>query len=266
MEPQQPQQQPVEPSPQPYQPPTQPSQPTPPAPQFTPPPVTPPQYAPPVEQQPYAPPSAAPNKKLLLIIAAAVIVIAGVVVWFFFLRGSSPLAGIFGTAEVVNRSDDTLDVSSLIDSQATIKNQDIKAGLHQQINLNDGTSYMVTGVQRNFTATTGSFIKAHAGKELIKVSVVVGNRDKQNSIYVTGSMFKLKNSAGGLQSPEFIDQQDTPDALVSGDLAAGKQTKGAIVFEVDANEKNLSLVLENKYEGFGDASKKATLHSEVKLD
>jgi hypothetical protein len=209
-----------------------------------------------------------PNKMVVLIIIIAVAVAAiGTGVYFLFFNGGNSLIGaLTGTADVVDRSDGTLDLSNLIDNQKTIKEQTVKGKIKQQINLSSGTSYMVTSVDRNVTSTS-TFVKAGPGKELIKVNIVVGNRDKDTNMYVAISDFQLRNSAGGLQSPEFVTADEIAGALESQDLASGKQVKGALVFEVDKNEKLSALITDDTYQlyGSGSSDKEIPVKSEVAL-
>ena len=209
-----------------------------------------------------------PNKMVVLIVMIAVAVAAiGTGVYFLFFNGGNSLIGaLTGTADVVDRRDGTLDLSNLIDNQKTIKEQTVKGKINQQLNLSSGVSYMVTGVDRNVTSSS-SFVKPKAGKELIKVNIVVGNRDKDTNMYVALSDFQLRNSAGGLQSPAYVTANEIAGALESQDLASGKQIKGALVFEVDKNEKVSALVTDDTYQLFGSGSsdKEIAVKSEVSL-
>lgn len=236
--------------------------------------MTQPQPAPSYGHQAYpgTSPHAAGDKKTTMFVIAAVVVLAvGALGYYVFAnlgKGSnSPLASVAGgNSDVVSRNDGKLDLSGLIDTSITIKDQDLKAKINQQVNLSSGLSYMVTKVDRNWTAATGSYLKADANKELIKVTVVVGNKAKSGSQYVSDSLFKLLNSAGGYQDSELASKDDTPDILDGQDVAPGKQTTGAIVFQVDKGEA-VSLATDDKYQRIGgtSGSKEVTLKSEVAL-
>lgn len=240
--------------------------------------VQPQQWQPPTaapEAPTFAPPLAPsvvkqPNKKLIVMIAvgAAAVIAIGVGAYFMFFNGGNSLLNVLtGTAEVVDRSDGKLDLGNLIDNQQTIKEQSIKGKINQQLNLSSGTSYMVTGIDRNVTSTS-SFVKAGPGKELIKVNIVVGNRDKDSAMYVATTDFQLRNSAGGLQTPEFVTPDEIAGALDSQELASGKQIKGALVFEVDKGEKVSALITDDKYRlyGSGASDKEVSVKSEVTLN
>jgi len=210
------------------------------------------------------------GRKKIIIIAVAVVAglaVLGIGASLVFKKGSNPITNIVnsvkGGSEVVDRSDGTLDLSDLVDKQGSIANQDVKAKLKQQVNLKDGTSYMVTAVERNWTSTS-RYTKAAAGKELIKVSMVVGNKSKEGQVYVSSSMFKVKNSAGGLQSAEFISKTDLAEALQGQDISPGKQAKGVLIFEVDKDEKVSAIVTEVKYDNY-TTKEVVTIKSEVSL-
>lgn len=161
------------------------------------------------------------------------------------------------------RTDGTLDLSNLVDYRQVIKTQNISAGLNQQVNLSDGISYMVTGIDRNATIDN-KYYKPGTGKEFVKVNVVVGNRRNSGSIYLGGSDFKLKNSAGGLQNYKFISESYAPGVLVSTDVESGKQISGFVVFEVDSNETLASIVTSESYSN-SSTGEKVTIDSAVSL-
>lgn len=222
--------------------------------------------------QPLSKQSSGSKAKVIIIIVIVIAVLGvGGVVAFLLMRntgGSNPVSSITntisgGNKEVIDRKDGTLDLGTLIDKQETIKNQDIKAGLNQQVNLSDGMSYMVTAVERNFSSQSRS-LRVRDGKELIKISVVVGNKNKEGEAFINGAFFKLRNSAGGLLNTEFVSETDMPDALKSQSIAPGKQVKGSIIFEVDKGEAVSALVTEDQYENFS-TKEKVTIKSEVAL-
>lgn len=167
------------------------------------------------------------------------------------------------SGDVVDQKSGTLDLSNLIDGQQSIKEQDLQAKQNQQVNLSDGTSYMVTSVDRNYTPAS-RYLRASNGKELIKVNLVVGNRKQTGNRYFSSSYFKLKNSAGGLQTAKYVSQSDVPDALGSQDVAPGKQAKGSIVYEVDKDEKVGAITTQDTYKFF-TSKKVVTVKSTVSL-
>ena len=173
---------------------------------------------------------------------------------------------ITGGADVIDRSDGTLDLGNLIDRQETIKDQELKAGLNQQLNLSDGISYMVTGVERNFSGES-RYLQPDADKEFIKVNIVVGNRNQDRSEYISKRFFKIKNSAGGLQSPIFVSQSDLPDAFTGSSVDAGKQLKGVLVYEINKDEPITVLVTESEYKSLlaTDKDVRVSVKSEVTL-
>ncbi len=205
----------------------------------------------------------------MLVIVGAVIVAVALAVgaYFLFFSKDNPISSVVGNltgnSEVVDRSDGKLDLSNLIDPQDIIKEQDIKAKVNQQVNLSDGLSYMVTGVERNFVSTS-RFLKAGTGKELVKVNFVIGNRDKTGETYISSGDFNIKNSAGGMQDAKYTTTDDFADSLEPQELASGKQIKGSLIYEVDKGEQ-ISVVTEQKYEKLGGDKKEVTLKSQVTL-
>jgi hypothetical protein len=211
------------------------------------------------------------NSKIKSVVIVAILVAAvafiAVAVLYNSKTNKNPVSqlktAVTGSSDVESRSDGTLDMSKLIDKQSSIKDQDITAKLNQQVNLSDGTTYMVTAVQRNFVSSS-DYLKADAGKELIKISLVVGNRALEGNDYISDSNFQLRNSAGGLQDPEYVATTDMADALKGDEIAPGKQEKGAIVFQVDQDEKVPALVTSDEYTNY-TSNAKITVKSEVSL-
>ncbi len=207
---------------------------------------------------------------MIIAVVAGVLLLAGAGAASYFLffnqNGSGPaglLGNIGGTPDVMDRPDGTLDLSNLIDTDKTIKNQSIKAKIKQQVSLSDGLTYMVTAVERNYVSSS-KYFKPNAGKEFVRVSFVVGNRDKKTSLYLSSSQFKAKNSAGGLRAAEYATDEDVADAMVAQEIDGGKQVKGSYVFQVDKGE-TFSIVTNQEYVKLGSDGQKATLASEVSL-
>ena len=245
--------------------PTMPAAPAPVQPMFPPSPA-----APAFSSQPIADIPAPKNKKKLVMIVAGVVVVVLIVGGVLIATGGAKkvpgLKTITGTSDVQDRSDGTLDLSNLIDRQKSIKSQDLKAKVKQQVNLSDGTSYMVTSVERNWQSND-KYNQPDAGKEYIRVKIVIGNRSQTGSVYASSSMFQLKNSSGGLQDYVYVTDAELPDRINSDTINAGKQVSGSIIYAVDTGEKGLSLVTNDEYESIGTATKqRVTIKSEVSLE
>ncbi|MDQ5972378.1 MAG: hypothetical protein QG553_537 [Patescibacteria group bacterium] len=191
---------------------------------------------------------------VMVVVGVLVLVGIGAGAYFLLTGSSSPASSITnavkGSSDVQDRSDGTLDVSNLIeDKQTSLKNQDIKAKLNQQVNLSDGTSFMITKVERNYVSDS-KYVKAAAGKELVKVSVVVGNRLKSGTVYATSGMFKATNAAGGSITAEFLSKDDVADAIVGTSIDPGKQLAGVVIYEVDSGEAIQAISVTNKYKNY----------------
>lgn len=233
-----------------------------PQPQF--PPVAPAGANSPYPLQPTEPPAPPPKKSPAALIAISVIVLLVVIVGALAYFGGSndgpthdagskdkmPLTpGQQQTnSTVVSHNDGKLDLAQLIDPQtAATEPQALDAKLNQQVNLNDGASFMVTKVTRNWTPPNGS-LKAEAGKALVLVSVVVGNRASAADITIPADMFMMLGAAGSLLSPLAVtDSAALPDALAPQALAPGSQVKGSLVYQVAAGEQ-ISLVVNRQYQ------------------
>jgi hypothetical protein len=259
-----------------------------PAPMSTPPvvgqPIAPQQFGPMQPAQPMTPQPMAPQSfnssqssnsssklKIIIPVALVFIVILGVSVFLLTKKdsgsSSNPVTNVAnkikGNSEVVSRSDGTLDLSTLIDKQASIKNQDVKAAMNQQVNLANGMSYMVTKVERNFVPAS-KYAAASAGKEMVKVTIVAGYRAKSGSLYISQSDFTLKTIIGAEVRGEFSIDSDLADRLKSTTLDPGKQVTGAILYEVPKDEKITAIITEENYKNLS-SSEKVAIKSSVTL-
>ena len=217
------------------------------------------------------PPQPKSNKLPLIIGGAVLLVVIIAVAVILILNGSkktssnstssSSSSSSTSLQDVMNRTDGTLQLGSLIGAQSTIKAQSLAAKMNQQVNLSDGVSFMVTKVTRNFV-NTDPYGAPVAGKELVKIDLVVGNRDKINPIY--NSYYYLKNPAGGLIDPSFVDAKYNPDVFSSSvSIEPGTQKKVSLIFTVDKGEK-VSFVYSADYENY-TTQKKITVYAEVTL-
>ena len=212
------------------------------------------------------------TKKLIFIVVVVImaVVVLGAIVSLSKKSGESPVANltnsIKGDDAVVNRSEGTLDLSTLIDAQETIKSQDIKAKLNQQINQSDGTSFMVTKIERNWVSSRSQspYSKPEASKELVKVTLVAGNRNKTDAIFFANNAYKLVNAAGGLRESVYVFEDDIADVLRGQEIQPGKQISGSLLVKVDKNEQLAKLVTEEKYRNYS-TSEDAIIKVEVSL-
>lgn len=228
----------------------------------------------PLPQQGNTAPIKKPVNKAFIIIPIALVTlqILGFFAYTYINKKTEPLATDLGNSiankiinksDVVNRSDGTLDLGTLIDRQASIKTQDLKGAINQQINLSHGLSYMVTKVERNFTSNS-RYLVADSGKELVKITVVAGNRVKSGTTFVAQTLFTLKTSAGADINAEFVINSDLPDKLQSTAIESGKQISGALIYEVASGEKLASFNTTDTYKNLS-TSEQVTIKSSIKL-
>lgn len=212
------------------------------------------------------------KRRKIGLIGIGLLIIALIIGGFLFAnKNGGPLSGITdklsGNTDVIDRSDGTLDLSNLSEFKEEQKSQDLKAKLNQQINLANGVSYMVTGVERDYQSNS-EFLKPAEGKEFLKVNLVVGNKNMKDSIYVSSLDYAVINSAGGQQDSKFVIKEDVSDILQGSTLEPGKQIKGSVIFEIDKGENISKLVANFEYEKITSedkAKERITLKSEVEL-
>lgn len=212
------------------------------------------------------------KKRKIGLIAIGILIVAFIIGGFLFAnKNGGPLSSITdklsGNTDVIDRSDGTLDLSNLSEFKEEQKSQELKAKLNQQINLANGMSYMVTGVERDYQSNS-EFLKPSTNKEFLKVNLVVGNKNMKDSIYASSLDFSIINSAGGEQDSKFVIKEDVPDALQGTDIQPGKQINGSILFEIDKGENISKLVANFEYEKItsqNNSQERITLKSEVEL-
>ncbi len=159
--------------------------------------------------------------------------------------------------ETEKRTDGKLNLSKLFDNEKSPHDQDINAGLNEQVNMADGFSFMVTGVEHNYVRPLDYETQAAPGKEYIKVAIVIGNRAEQGTISFYSINLSLLNSKGGKQDPVAISDKDIPNNGLSDysqniNLNPADQRSGWIVYEVDKGETPISIHYEQK--GYACAS------------
>ncbi len=152
---------------------------------------------------------------------------------------------------------DKLDLSKLFEASIAEHAQDIKGKVKEQINISDGVSFAVTGIERGWS-TGDDYYKPSKNKEYIKVAVTAGYRGKTGSGSVSDSSFKLLNSKGGLQDNRYLSDKLLPDnELSSGSttLNPGDAHSGWVVYEIDKGEQ-VTLVYEKKGYSYADGTSK----------
>lgn len=108
--------------------------------------------------------------------------------------------------------------------------------LNETINIEDST-LTVNGV----TKSSGSeFNKSKEGMEFVIVEVTITNTGEESLSY-NSLYFKMQNSQGQIGNQTFsIVNADT--ALNSGELTAGGNVTGTIIFEQPINDSDLTLI------------------------
>lgn len=151
--------------------------------------------------------------------------------------------------ETEKRTDGKLNLSKLFDAEYAPHDQDIKAGLNEQINIANGFSFMVTGIEGGWQKSGEYEAQAAPGKEFIKVAVVIGNRAEKGTMSFYTSKLELSNSKGGKQTEVYTDSDDIPnnglESSSSINLNPGDQRSGWVVYEIDKGE-TVSLIYEQK--------------------
>lgn len=225
-------------------------------------------------QQPVVPiaaplPSNGGGNKIKYIIAGVIVLVIVVLAGVLLLKGGSSGSGgiagkLKGNSDVVSRSDGKLDLTGLIDKDASIKNQDIKGDLNQQLNMVDGVSFMVTKIEPNYQSPD-QYSKPDDGKQFIAVHVVVGNKMKTGTVYFSpDSLFKLKNVAGGLVDSEY--GASSANGMTDGsELQPGEQKEGIVVFSINPNDTPIYLVYSEQYDKI-DSSSSDSSNSSDKAD
>jgi hypothetical protein len=141
--------------------------------------------------------------------------------------------------DVVARSDGKLDLSSKINVNDTLKAQDLKGEIDEQVNLSSGFSFMVTDIAA-YTAS-GSTTPA-AGKRFIVVNVVVGNRSQSTNLSVSYLDFRLRSGEDALNAGHLATTGILNNTLASpSEIKPGEQITGKIVYEVPTTESTWSL-------------------------
>lgn len=144
--------------------------------------------------------------------------------------------------EVVDRSDGKLDLSHTIDSKYSAKDQDIKAGLNQQISLVDGLCFMVTGYEKDWKPHSSFSKPKSASNYFVKLHLVIGSRDKPDHDKAALYSSELQNiTADGKKHKDityYTYGSDLPDgenditSLDGNKVEPGEQKEGVIVVEV----------------------------------
>lgn len=102
----------------------------------------------------------------------------------------------------------------------------------------DDKEVIVSGLERNWTSGN-SYSKPESGKEFVKVQVTIKNKSQSQISYNTFD-WKMKDSKGDIKDATF-ETYGIEGALSSGELAAGGEKAGFLVFEVPSNDAGLVL-------------------------
>lgn len=140
-------------------------------------------------------------------------------------------------ADVVDRSDGQLDLSSRVNLNKSLKAQKLQGKVQQQVNLSSGFSFMATKYEDYVSANPAT--KPAEGKKFIVVTTVVGNRNSSSNISVSYLDFRLRDQSNVLTAGSVTTNELLGNPLASPtELKPGEQITGKVVFEVNATDTN----------------------------
>ena len=212
-------------------------------------------------------PSKGPNMKIVIVIIAVVLFLLGAagMLAYYMLTGdkkddtTTQTTTTGESKDVVDRTDGKLDLTSTIDGNESIKAQDIKAGLNQQVNISNGLSFMITKVERNYTGITNPKAKVYEGQEVVRVSLTVGSRNSGNSVTKLSTsdfdVFAGQKEASLRNGDDTWAVADSLDSRVSF-KEAGEQVTGSYIFIVD-KDAEMSFVYTANYKNYKTEEKVA---------
>lgn len=217
------------------------------------------------------------------VVKIAIIVIAllvlGVGGWFAYsflnkpsTTGSSSSStgnqakGYDGIKTVEPLKNGKLNLNPTFDNNTDLRTQTIKAKVSEQVNMSDGNSFAVTKVERNYQGANN--IKPYAGKEFVALTIAYGNRRAEDKGAISKGDLKMRDSAGKDELYSLATPLSSTGnfAVEDYDLPPGEQKTGILVFEVNKDEKPLTLVYKQSYIAIGrDDDTRPELVAEISL-
>ncbi|MHB1865248.1 MAG: hypothetical protein ACYCPS_03765 [Candidatus Saccharimonadales bacterium] len=170
-----------------------------------------------------------------------------------------------------NRSNGTLDLKHLVNANYTPENQNISAGLNQQVNLADGESFMVTSVQPGWESVNPNGIKPSTGNYFILLNMVIGNRSTQAQ-----SMTDISKDTAELNGKQLLNVDIYPfqsdfansstvicDSVSFNQFSPGQQQNCVLVIQVPLN--SLPSVVFNSVVTWNTSLKNIQMKATIKL-
>jgi len=230
-------------------------------------------------QQPAPTPTKPPSNKKIFLIIAVIIVIAliGFGIWYF-LNANKPTASNTSTTTTNAAAPSgptstsrkqvaaTNDLTLLPLKTSSPKEESIKGKLGDQIEMSNGICFKVLSIEHGWLPPKDKQDKLtspRAGQELVKLTVVIGNRDAKYASDVGSEYFHIEDGKGARQDPNFLEDEFLTDALPLQSLASGKQITGSMVFEPGIGQP-VTFAYEAKYNNT-DSGKEVTLRAELPL-
>ena len=137
--------------------------------------------------------------------------------------------------DVADRDDGTLDLSSRVTLNQSLKAQKLQAKVKQQVNLSSGFSFMVNKIE-DYTSPNPT-TKPADGKKFIVITTVVGNRLNSGNLSVSYLDFRLRDSDNNALPGHIVTNEILANQLSSPtEIKPGEQITGKVVFEVSATD------------------------------
>jgi len=180
------------------------------------------------------------------IIILVVLVVVGVVAAAGFMVFNKDSDSDSSNAESSQSSGD------LVDAQEEIKDQDIKASLNEQVDLSNGYSIKVTGIERGWAGPVkeGRRIPSNQdGEEIVAVNVTITNNSAEE-ISIGGRSIGLIDESGEDYIEALSSYQLDEDVMLLEKLAPGASRSGQIIYPGVPKDAQLTYIYDSSYKNF----------------
>lgn len=183
------------------------------------------------------------SKRKIFLLVVVVLVVLGIVAGGLML-----ISGSSNNEEVISSADGNIVEQETLDTQKSLRAQELSANVNEQVILSNGLSIIASDLERNWQVEVErlGFSEPATGYEFVSVPVQLANNGTEPITFGSRN-FALLNTSGEKYQPRTGLDQLEQNRVLSESVQPGETLVGELIFEIEETETDLKLKYTKNY-------------------